>query len=174
MQAYDEESSKQLIELLYLMPQGMYHHSMEIPGLVTASTNIGSIAMDGDTAVITSAIRSPLDGYRNDIALQIKTIASLLDAASEDMADYPGWSYEKDSPLRKLYNEVIEEKLGKTLEERASHGGLEAGVLKGLLPELDIITLGPIASGAHTPDEQLNIASFERMYEVLTYLLTKL
>ena len=34
-------------------------------------------------------------------------------------------------------------------------------------PEMDIITYGPIAEGAHTPDEKLDLASFDRSYEIL-------
>ena len=39
------------------------------------------------------------------------------------------------------------------MEERASHGGLECGIFKGMIPDLDIITYGPIAKGEHTPEE---------------------
>ena len=61
-----------------------------------------------------------------------------------------------------------------TMEEKASHGGLEIGILKGLIPELDIVTLGPITEGAHTPDEKMNLASFKKMFEVLKVFLKKL
>ena len=40
--------------------------------------------------------------------------------------------------------------------------GLETGIFKGLIPDMDIITYGPIAEGEHTPDEKLDLASFDR------------
>ena len=46
------------------------------------------------------------------------------------------------------------------MQEMATHGGLECGVFKGLRPDLDIITYGPVADGEHTPDESLDLASF--------------
>ena len=32
---------------------------------------------------------------------------------------------------------------------------------------MDIICVGPIANGAHTPDEELDLASFDRAWEIL-------
>lgn len=48
------------------------------------------------------------------------------------------------------------------METEASHGGMETGILKGLIPDLDIITYGPIAQGCHTPEEKLNLESFQK------------
>ena len=53
------------------------------------------------------------------------------------------------------------------METEASHGGMETGILKGLLPDLDIITYGPIAEGCHTPEEKLNLESFQKAYKNL-------
>ena len=59
------------------------------------------------------------------------------------------------------------------MEERSTHGGLECGVFKGLIPDLDIITYGPISSGAHTPEEKLDLASFDRAYVNLVTVLER-
>lgn len=170
----DAITSQELIDLLYILPCGMHHHSMVIPGLTTCSNNIGVVSLKDDHLEIFSTIRSPMTSLREYIAEQFYLIASLYHATSQDRADYPGWNYEGESPLRELYKQVIREKLGKELLTNASHGGIEVGVLKGLLPELDIITLGPISENAHTPDERMNLASFEKMFDVLVDLLSKL
>ena len=41
------------------------------------------------------------------------------------------------------------------------------------MPNLDIIGLGPIMFDIHTPNERLDLASFERTYEVLVELLKR-
>ena len=87
---------------------------------------------------------------------------------------YPGWNYEKDSKFRKRLFEVYEDLRGDTMKEVATHGGVELGIWKGKMPQLDIIGLGPIMWDIHTPKERLDIASFERTYEVLVALLTSL
>ena len=37
----------------------------------------------------------------------------------------------------------------------------------------DIVTYGPISKGAHTPEEMLNLESFDRCYEVVRELITR-
>ena len=49
----------------------------------------------------------------------------------------------------------------------AIHGGLECGLFKEKRPELDIVSMGPEADGAHTPDETLDLTSFGRFYDFL-------
>ena len=43
-----------------------------------------------------------------------------------------------------------------------------------MIPDIDIVTLVPSASGAHTPQEKLNLESFGRTYELLKELLASL
>ena len=56
------------------------------------------------------------------------------------------------------------------LKCEATHGGNECGVFNSLGVE-DIITYGPITRFIHTPDEKLDLASFDRSFTVLTELL---
>ena len=58
------------------------------------------------------------------------------------------------------------------MKERAGHGGNECGVFKALNPKMDIITFGPKGSGGHTPEEKLDLASFDRSYEMLKELVS--
>ena len=53
----------------------------------------------------------------------------------------------------------------------ATHGGLETGVFKGLVPDMDIICCGPVAEGAHIPEERLDLASFDRAWDILLAII---
>lgn len=48
------------------------------------------------------------------------------------------------------------------------------GVFCEMIPGIDIVTIVPEASGAHTPQEKLNLASFKRTYDLLCELLASL
>ena len=168
------EDSMQVIDFISLYPYGVRHNSMSIPNLVIASDNIGVMRLKDGKCIVNSSIRSPIECCRDEISDEIELLGKMFGFTTANLNDYPGWNYEADSKLRKIYSDVLKEKLGKELKERATHGGLEAGVIKGMLPDLDIITLGPIATGEHTPEEMMNIASFYKMYDVLVYLLSKL
>lgn len=43
-----------------------------------------------------------------------------------------------------------------------------------MIPDLDIITYGPIAEGCHTPEEKLNLESFKKAYKNLCDLIAEL
>ena len=70
--------------------------------------------------------------------------------------------------------DVTFEMFDRELVEHAGHGGLETGIFKGLIPELDIVTLCAITKDIHTPDERLNLESFEKMYDFLVTVLARL
>jgi len=56
----------------------------------------------------------------------------------------------------------------------AIHAGLECGVLNERIPGMDSISFGPDIRGAHSPDEQVSIASTGRFYAFLKALLKTL
>ena len=57
---------------------------------------------------------------------------------------------------------------------KAIHAGLECGVLKKLLPNTEMISLGPNVIGGHTPDERLQVKSVTKIWTFLLRLLEKL
>ena len=63
---------------------------------------------------------------------------------------------------------------GESMLFEATHGGLELGVFKDKLKDLDIVAIGPIMEDIHTPDERLFMPSFERVYNHLVATLAKL
>ena len=56
----------------------------------------------------------------------------------------------------------------------ATHRGLETGIFKQKIPDLDIITYGPHMENVHTPDEKLDLASYLRCYDCLVAFLATL
>lgn len=171
---YDVKTTKEAIQLLYLVPNGFKARSMVIEGLTTVSLNLGVVRIEENCLKAYFSIRSPMQSAKEELSHEIDVLASLLNASTKHLADYPGWNYETTSKMRDLFKEVVHEELNEEMVTLASHGGLETGIFKGLIPELDIVTMGPICEDAHTPDERMNLASFEKMYHVLKAFLRKL
>lgn len=172
--SFDEKTSQEVVNLIYLLPDGFKAKSMVIDDLTTISLNLGQVELTDNSIKCHYLIRSPLTSAREELTNEIKLLSSLLNARVQIESDYPGWNYEANSFMRDILKEVIKEQLGIDMITQASHGGLEIGILKGLIPELDIITIGPECSGAHTPEEKMNLNSFLKMYEVLKLILAKL
>ena len=170
--AISVKDSEEILEFLYVIPNGLQHRSMAIEGLTTASLNAGVIAVDNDTLIISDLIRSALASHGDEMIEKVDILSRRFNFDFELSDRYYGWNYEKNSSLRNILATVLEER-GIKMKERASHGGLECGIFKGMIPDLEIITYGPITSGEHTPEEKLDLASFERAYDVLLEVLKR-
>ena len=167
------KDSQETITMFYLFPNGFQHKSMAIDGLTLASLNLGKVRLEDNVVKCSFCIRSPMESMKDEMGNKIHKVATLCNAKEYQNTNFPGWNYEEHSPLREKLQILLETK-GVQMETEASHGGMETGILKGLLPELDIITYGPIAFGCHTPDEKLDVASFKRSYDNLCELLEML
>ncbi len=166
----DRKASDGLLNFIFLMPHGFLHKSMSIPGLTTASLNLGVIRTDDSTVKLEIMARAALDSHLNLIKNQLKVLAGLTGLEADLPEGYPRWPYDEHSELRAVYRKVLE-KHGLTLSENATHGGLECGVIKGLDPDMDIITFGPVYEDIHSPSERLDLKSFDEAYEILREIL---
>ena len=167
---FPQEVSDRLLNFIFLMPHGYLHHSMAVEGLTTVSLNLGVIRWKEDRVEYSVMIRAAEDSARKNIAHRLSVLADLLGMEQEFSKGYPGWAYTKESELRKIMKQAVEEK-GLRYEEIATHGGLECGLIRGLDPMMDIITLGPVVKDIHSPEERMNLKSFDDMYEVLRKIL---
>ena len=168
--AITKKISEAILNDIYLMPNGFQHRSMAIEGLTVASLNLGVISVKDDTVRFEIMIRSADDSARNDLARRLLTLAKLLDLDAEIVSGYSGWAYTEESEMRRIYRRVCE-RHDLVYTERATHGGLECGIIKGLDPDMDIITFGPISEAIHSPDEKLELQSFDDAYAILCEIL---
>jgi dipeptidase D len=167
-----QKETADILKFMYVMPNGFQHKSMAIEGLTVASLNAGVIFIENGQLVINDLIRSAISSHGDIMIHQLETLCPLFGFRFEVHDRYYGWDYTKDSKMRQIMTQVLKER-GIDLKERATHGGLECGIFKGLIPDLDIITLGPISKGEHTPDERLDLASFDRAYGDLLEVLKR-
>ena len=70
-------------------------------------------------------------------------LAKALGVSAERTGGYPAWEYDKGSKLEEqaisLHNEMFET----PANVNAVHAGLECGLLKGILPNTQMISFGP-------------------------------
>lgn len=170
--AIDPETTKQVFDFLYIIPNGLYHRSMAIEGLSIASLNAGVIYIEDDVLYIDDLMRSAIYSHGDRMIRKFEILCPKFGFTFTLHDRYSGWEYSRNSQLREILRQVLKER-GIEMKERASHGGLECGVFRGLIPGLDIITYGPISEGEHTPDEKLDLASFDRAYENLLTVLER-
>ncbi|MCF0108771.1 MAG: beta-Ala-His dipeptidase [Erysipelotrichaceae bacterium] len=167
------EETAQIIDILMLAPNGVYAMDDELDTPIT-SNNVGKATIENDELVVAYRIRSQLEGGLDDMQRRINHVAALCGASVELLGRYPGWNYERKSHLREIMNELTLEVYGKELIVEGCHAGTENGVWYALNPGTDILAIGAIEEYIHTPYERLNLAAFDRMYDMLVKLIARI
>ena len=54
------------------------------------------------------------------------------------------------------------------------HAGLECGILAGIYPSWDMVSIGPTISFPHSPDEKVEINSVEKFWQLLTKVVASI
>lgn len=161
--------------LLYLIPDGVQSMSMDIPGLVESSLNLGVVKTADEAVEMSSALRSCVGSIKENIYTCIEAIAALTDAAVSTQGEYPEWQYDPDSRLREICIEQYENLFGEKPEIAAIHAGLECALFaEKFNGRLDMISVGPTMIGVHTAEEHLSILSTERTWNYLLAVLKAL
>lgn len=167
----DAKSTNDVLNFMYLAPNGLQTLSTVIDGLPTVSLNMGVVRTENDKVTMAYSVRSPMESAKDDLRDRLIALGKLTNTTVEDGSRYPGWNYEANSVIREVLRKALKEVRGLDLVEEATHGGLETGIIKSYLPDLDIITVGPNMEDIHTPDERLDLDSFDKCYKVLTRVL---
>lgn len=167
-------SANRLIDVMLLMVNGVQSMSAHIEGLVESSSNIGVLSTDKDEVVFESAARSSVESLKKKMIAQFESLASLSGGKVVLESDYPEWPFNPDSKIRDLMKSVYKDMYGEEAKIMAIHAGLECGILKRQIGDIDMISFGPNMWDVHTPNEHVSISSIERSYVFLKEVLIKL
>lgn len=169
-----EEVSADIVDFMYLLPTGLRHKSLQIANLPIASENLASVRCGADYVEFQYSLRAEKMSYRDQMEQELCILAGIYDIKIDVYNKFPSWEFNPDSELRVILGRIFKEQKGIEMELHATHGGLECGVFCDLIPGLDVVTLGAECDGAHTPKEQMNLASFDQTFDVLTAFLKEL
>ena len=172
--AMSKDDALALVRALRLAPNGVMRRNVAADGSVEVSSNIGVVAVTDDQIKILLSPRSSIKSLQDDVKDRIATLAEVLGFDVIFEYEYPGWSYVEHSPVREVFQESYRELFGTELRIESIHAGLECGLFADALPGLDAIAVGPQLYDVHTPDEHMELASFERFYVLLVDALRRL
>ena len=169
----DKDSTARVICAVATVAVGVLAMSNNIAGLVEYSRNLGIIRTEQDSVHLTLSSRSAIESQLDASIDELDALAALSGGSARHHSRYPGWSYAKTSPIRDEYLAAYGALFGKTPEVSVIHAGLECGIIRSKLPEMDMISVGPNMRNIHSPDERLDLASCERFWQVISYILSK-
>ncbi len=167
----DPDLQKKLLNAVYGCPHGVMSWTPDIPDLVETSTNLASVEMsDGKITLVTSQ-RSSLDTGKQDVADMVASVFTLAGAQVEQGDGYPGWEPNLDSPILAITRKAHNDLFGEEPKVLAIHAGLECGIIGEKYPGMDMISYGPEMTGAHSPDERVQISSVKKFWDLTLEVL---
>lgn len=174
VEAIDGDTALAFVRAIRLAPNGVMRRNLAADGAVDVSSNIGVVATSDTEAKILLSPRSSITSLQEEFKDRLQTLADVLGFDAKFEYEYPGWSYVEHSPVREVFLESYRELFGAELRIESIHAGLECGLFADALPGLDAIAVGPQLHDVHTPDEHMELASFERFYVLLVDALRRL
>lgn len=172
--ALTEDCTRRAVCLLLNVPNGIQAMSMDIPGLVETSLNLGILTLDDKEMTMSFAVRSSVRTAKEAVVERLYSLTEALGGSVNLSGDYPAWEYKKDSRLREIVVEAYRDRYGEEPKIEAIHAGLECGMFSGKIKGLDCISLGPDMTAIHTCKEKMSISSAQRTWNLVVEVLKRL
>lgn len=165
--------SYQIAEALYLAPHGVECVNRAVD-VVETSDNLATVAIKDNKLRIHFSVRSTVESKKHLQADRIATLMEALGFKSEILGEYPAWEPSRDPAFRDEVVKAYKEITGKEPQVMIMHAGLECGILNSIIPGMDSLSLGPELRDVHSVNENLNIASAERVSAFVKRMLVLL
>lgn len=159
---------------LHAAPFGVRRMSVQAPGAVETSNNLGIVELTSESGACNFMVRSMVDSAGAELADEIVSLFALSGSETRQSGHYPGWRPDFASPLLGVCHAVFRDTFGYEPKNRVTHGGLECGIIGGKYPGLEMIAFGPMILGAHAPGESVEVESVARCWKLVTAILAAL
>lgn len=168
---FEHDCLSNVITALNMLPNGIAKMSLEIPGLVQTSDNIGIVKTTDDSICIFCSVRSSVESEKEWLINKVVSFIEFLGGFCKITGPYPAWEYKSHSPLREHIIRQYTKLYGKEPVVETIHAGVECGIIADKLPGLDCISFGPDIIDIHTTKEKLSISSVERTWKLILSVL---
>lgn len=166
-----QADQQRVLRALHAAPQGIKRWSLQAPGVVETSLNLGVLTLGEGTMQAVFMLRSLVDAAAAELAEEVCDLFALAGMETKRIGTYPGWRPNLASPLLAQTRQVFETEFGHPAELKVIHAGLECGLIGGAYPQMDMISFGPDIAGAHAPGEGVRVDTVAGCWQLLKALL---
>lgn len=164
----------QFLRACYTCPNGIYRMSPEIDDLVQSSNNLARVLIKEGNYEVLCLTRSSVDTEKMDVAQAVASGFEIIGAVVNHSGSYPGWTPKPNAPIIKMMSDLYVEMFNSKPHVNACHAGLECGILGTNYPGMDMISFGPNITGAHSPDEKVQISSVQKYWKYFLNVLERI
>ena len=166
--------TKVFVQTIMAAFNGVYRMSPDVDGLVETSNNVARVEVIDGKVKILCLTRSSVDSNKLALAETLKAGFELGGFEVTFSGSYPGWKANPNSEILDIMKGIYTRLHGQEPRVVACHAGLECGIIGTNYPGLDMISFGPNISGAHSPDEKVEIVSVQKYWNYLLEVLKEI
>lgn len=166
--------TQEIIGWLLEIPSGTVCTDPENHAFPWTSANLGTSEISSGKFTAQYQIRSSLKSHIPMLFSQVEILGRKFDVTWEEKFEYPGYVAEEGTPMYNTYDEVYFEMTGKHIVPKHIHAGTDVGTFIEKLGGLDVVGIGPNTEFFHTPNECMELASYDRAYTYMTMVLERL
>jgi len=163
----DYDAQCKLIKTIYVAHNGVFRMSPDMEDLVETSNNVASVNVADGKIQIDNLTRSSVESTKTDLANNLKSAYELGGFEVKLDGSYPGWKPNPKAEILAVMTDLYTKMYNEAPKVVACHAGLECGIIKSHYPDMEMISFGPTITGAHSPDERVNIKSVQKFWEYL-------
>jgi dipeptidase D len=168
------EVQDDLINAIEGCQNGVIHMLHDFPGTVESSSNLAVVSSSPGLIEVKILVRSSSESRKASIASALESVFSLAGAKVEFGSSYNGWKPDIHSPILRLMRQTYLDLYGKEPSAKVMHAGLECGIIQGIYPDMDMVSIGPDLLHPHSPDEKVHIRSVEKVWDFLRATLERI
>lgn len=169
-----EEIQDDLINAIEGCQNGVISMLHDFPGTVESSSNLAIVHTSNGLIEVKILVRSSSESRKASVCSSLESVFALAGGKVEYGGAYNGWQPNIQSPILHLMEETYAELFGRKPAVKVMHAGLECGIIQGVYPNMDMISIGPDLQHPHSPDERVSIPSVQRVWEFIRATLAKI
>ena len=169
-----EEAALRFVRAIMACPDGVERMSDAMPGMVETSNNMAMVKIYKGEFFVKSLLRSSVDSAKNALAAKLAGVFALAGVKTRFTGGYSGWAPNPYSEIQKVMKSVYKDMFGKEPAIMAIHAGLECGILGGIYPNWDMVSMGPTLLSPHSPDERAYIPSVQKVWDFIQAVLVNI
>jgi len=161
------------LNMLSLCPHGAHKIDWRFEEeLVSQSSNLAKVNLKNNKLQGEISFRFNNEFEREVYLQKLNAFSVQCDLNLNIEGYYPSWVPSiGDNPFLETAKEVFKNEFSCEAKIKAIHAGLECGLIKEKLGDIDIVSIGPNITGAHSPSESLEIKSTQDLWKFLTKFL---
>ena len=168
---FSREDTARVVSVLACVANGVQEMNHRAKGMVEFSRNLGVVRTENDAVTFVFTSRSGMESRLDASTRELDALAAVVGCKTRHYNRYPGWNFAPVSSVRDAYLAAYRAVTGSDAVVNVIHAGLECGIIYSNIPDMDIISIGPTMYDIHSPNEALDLSSFEIFWKTIEQLI---